>query len=278
MHITSAMMVNPLNVKHLQKISQATCGIITLNLEDGISIEQKPQALKNIKAFFTQTHQTISKVVVRVNELENGGLEEIQELKDFAFDALRIPKIKDAHEVQKVLDMTPFTKQIHLSCETKEAFSNIATLKCDSRVTTLYLGLLDLLNSLQIPQSNFVLKNPLVDYILSKFLIDAKSVGFFPVGFTFQDYNDTETFASWCRYLKSFGYAAIGSIGPKQSQIAQEIFGINTQELQKARQIVTIFEQKAKEGISGFLDPSFGFIDEPIYKNAKMIIEQSDGF
>ena len=35
----------------------------------------------------------------------------------------------------------------------------------------------------------------------------------------------------------------------------------------------TNFEQNKKNGITGFSDERYGFIDEPIYKNAKQILK-----
>jgi len=266
MQTTSAMMVNPLNQKHLQKVPFLDTEIAIINLEDGIIKEMKKKALENVCEFLKGLKEKKSKIVVRVNSIDNGGIKEIKKIIPFSPDAIRVPKIKTKQDVQKIHKIIPKHIEIHLSIETKEAFNNIKKLKINSQITTLYLGILDLLNSLNISHDIFKLGNPLVDYILSKFLIDSKTYGFFPVGFVFQDYNDTKTFKNWCLHLKKMGYSAIGSLGPRQSQIAKEIFGFQNEK--KAKYIINKFEEMKKQGITGFMDEKYGFIDEPIYKNA----------
>lgn len=272
MQITSAMMINPLNQKHLDKVPFLDMGIAIINLEDGIAKEMKKKALEKVCKFLKSLKEKKSKIIVRVNSIDDGGLKEIKEIIPFSPDGIRVSKIKTKQDVQKILKITPKHIEIHLSIETKEAFNNIKKLKINSQVTTLYLGILDLLNSLNISHDIFKLGNPLVDYILSKFLIDSKTYGFFPVGFVFQDYNDIKTFKNWCLHLKKMDYSAIGSLGPKQSQIAKEIFGFQNKET--AIYIINKFEEMKKRGITGFMDEKCGFIDEPIYKNALLRVEE----
>ncbi len=272
MQITSAMMINPLNQKHLDKVPFLDMGIAIINLEDGIAKEMKKKALEKVCKFLKSLKEKKSKMIVRVNSIDDGGLKEIKEIIPFSPDGIRVSKIKTKQDVQKILKITPKHIEIHLSIETKEAFNNIKKLKINSQVTTLYLGILDLLNSLNISHDIFKLGNPLVDYILSKFLIDSKTYGFFPVGFVFQDYNDIKTFKNWCLHLKKMDYSAIGSLGPKQSQIAKEIFGFQNKET--AIYIINKFEEMKKRGITGFMDEKCGFIDEPIYKNALLRVEE----
>ncbi len=274
MQITSVMMVNPLNQKHLDKVPFLDTGIAIINLEDGIAKEMKEKALENVCEFLKNLKEKKSKIVIRVNSIDNGAIKEIKKIIPFAPDAIRVSKIKTKQDVQKILEIIPKHIEIHLSIETKEAFNNIRKLKITSQITTLYLGILDLLNSLNISHDIFELGNPLIDYILSKFLIDSKTYGFFPIGFVFQDYNDIKTFKNWCLHLKKMGYSAIGSLGPKQSQIAKEIFG--SQNKEKAQYIINKFEEMKKQGITGFMDEKYGFIDEPIYKNALLKVGESE--
>jgi len=44
--------------------------------------------------------------------------------------------------------------------------------------------------SLGLPQSLLTLTNPTVEYILSKFLINSKLAGFYPISFIYQDYKN----------------------------------------------------------------------------------------
>jgi citrate lyase subunit beta/citryl-CoA lyase len=211
-------------------------------------------------------------IIVRTNPLNEGGTEEIAFLNDFGFDAIRVAKVKNQTEIAQALTLLSSDKELHISLETKEAFENLSSLRIDERLTTANLGILDLLTSLGLPQSIVTLKNPAIDYLLSKFLINAKTAGIHPISFMFQDYNDTDTFRAWCEHEKMMGFESKACMGPKQVEIANEVFSINEYELTRARHIKEVFEANAAKGINGFMDEKYGFIDEPIYRDSLLIL------
>ncbi len=271
----SNMMLNPLNIKHLNRIDQNDADMITLNLEDAIAPSRKKEALHNIALFLSHLEQSDSFIIVRVNPLDEGGEEEIRFLNDFGFDAVRVAKVRTQTDIARALTLLSEEKELHISLETKEAFTALDTLRIDKRLTTANLGILDLLASLGLPQSLIAPENPTIDYILSKFLVDAKSTGIHPISFMFQEYNDTDRFLRWCEREKAMGFESKACMGPKRVAIANEVFGISAEALQRARYIKEAFETHAAKGINGFMDERYGiFIDEPIYKDALMTLEK----
>ena len=268
----SNMMLNPLNLKHLNRMDESDADMITLNLEDAIAPSRKKEALYNIALFLSHMEESNAFIIVRTNPLGEGGAEEIAFLNDFGFDAVRVAKIKNQTEIAQALTLLSKDKELHISLETKEAFEHLSTLCIDERLTTANLGILDLLTSLGLPQSVVTLHNPTIDYILSKFLVDAKTAGIHPISFMFQEYNDTETFRAWCEREKMMGFESKACMGPKQVQIANEIFGINKYELERATHIKEVFETNSAKDINGFMDDKYGFIDEPIYRDSLLIL------
>lgn len=271
----SNMMLNPLNLKHINRIDESDADMITLNLEDAIAPSRKKEALHNIALFLSHMEHSNSFIIVRTNPLDEGGAEEIAFLNDFGFDAVRVAKVKNQTEIAQALTLLAADKELHISLETKEAFESLSTLRIDERLTTANLGILDLLTSLDLPQSLVTLENPTIDYILSKFLVDAKTAGIHPISFMFQEYNDTETFRAWCEREKMMGFTTKACMGPKQVQIANEIFSTNSYEIERALHIKEAFETHAAEGINGFMDDKYGFIDEPIYRDSLLVLNHS---
>lgn len=271
-HYRSNMMLNPLNLKHLNRMDDHDSDMITLNLEDAIAPSRKKEALHNIALFLSHMEHSNSFIIVRTNPLTEGGAEEIAFLNTFGFDAVRVAKIKNQTEIAQALALLSVDKELHISLETKEAFKDLSTLRIDERLTTANLGILDLLTSLGLPQSLVTPGNPSIDYILSKFLVDAKTAGIHPISFMFQEYNDTETFKSWCEREKIMGFETKACMGPKQVQIANEIFSINKYEQLRALHIKEAFEAHSAQGINGFMDEKYGFIDEPIYRDSLLIL------
>lgn len=269
------MMLNPLNLKHLNRIDESDADMITLNLEDAIAPSRKNEALHNIALFLSHMEHSKSFIIVRTNPLNEGGSEEIAFLNDFSFDAVRVAKVKNQIEIAQALTLLSEDKELHISLETREAFEGLSKLRIDERLTTANLGILDLLTSLGLPQSIVTLKNPTIDYILSKFLVDAKTAGIHPISFMFQEYNDTETFKAWCKREKMMGFSSKACMGPKQVAIANEIFNHHEDAIIRAKHIKKAFERESAQNNHGFMNEKYGFIDEPIYRDALLVLKEN---
>lgn len=269
-----ALMLSTHNEKHLQKIPSLDTDCIMLNLEDGVSEEQKPQALRLCAEYLKKYSKLHKMFVVRVNALDEGGEEEIRYINSYKPDAIRIPKIQTQEDVQKALELIDEDIEVHLSIESASAWKNLSKLRIDDRVSTFYLGVLDLFADLGLPHAIIDTDNPTMTYLLSHFLISCKSIGVKPVSFVYQDYKNLEEFSKWLELEKKMGFSAKGCISPKQSELVQKIFGKDELEIKKAQKIVKLFEKNRADGITGFIDEELGFIDEPIYKGAKVLLEK----
>ena len=269
----SVLMLSCNNIKHLSKIESLDAECIMLNLEDGVSKEDKPFALVLSAIFISRIKKSDKKLVIRVNALDEGGYEEIVYLNQFMPDAIRVPKIEDKKEVKSVLALLHEETELHLSIETASAWHNLSTLDVDKRVTTFYLGILDLFADMRLSQSLINRDNPTMLYILSHFLVTCKSMGIKPVSFVYQEFKNLEEFAMWISLEKSMGYDSKGCISPAQVELVNEKF-VNEEELiKRAKVIIKLFEMHRDEGITGFVDDEYGFIDEPIYKGALALIK-----
>ena len=271
----SNMMLNPLKLKHLNRIDNMSADMITLNLEDAIAPSRKKEALHNIALFLSYLKSSKSFIIVRTNPLNKGGREEIEFLNSFSFDAIRVAKIKSRDEILEIDRLLNNNKEIHISLETKEAFNNLATFGGIESFTTANIGILDLLTSLGLPQSLVELDNPTIHYILSKFLVDSKIAGVKPISFMFQDYQNTNKFRKWCELEKKMGFNTKACMGPLQVEIANEVFSIENKEIVRAKHIKEAFETSSANGENGFMDELYGFIDEPIYRDALLVLRES---
>ncbi|MDD5052964.1 MAG: aldolase/citrate lyase family protein [Sulfuricurvum sp.] len=268
----SAMMISAHNVKHLYKIPMLEAECLMLNLEDGVSAEQKPFALHLCAIALASFPKIEKKMVVRINPLDEGGIEEIIYLNSFMPDAIRIPKIRSVEEVRQLLTLVNDGIEIHLSIETKEAWLALKEFALESRITTYYLGMLDLFADLGLSQSLLLSDNPTVQTILAHFLLTCRACGIKPVSFVYQDYKNSDGLRNWLEMEKMMGFDAKGCIAPDQVKLIHEIFGHSEAEILRCREIVKLFEDHSALGISGFVDDRYGFIDEPIYKGALAVL------
>jgi len=269
----SNMMLNPLKLEHINRLDSLSADAVTLNLEDAIAPSRKKEALINIALFLSYLKETKSEIIIRVNPLNEGGLEEIEFLKDFSFNAIRVSKVTLQEDIDRALKVLPKDKELHISLETKEGFRDLAKFKTYGRFTRANLGILDLLASLKLPQSMLKIGNHTIEYILSKFLVDCKTIGVEPVSFMYQDYKDLDGFSSFCKVEKELGFKSKACMGPAQVEIVNKIFAPSQSELDRAKEIKEAFEQNQKDAINGFMHEKYGFIDEPIYKDALNILE-----
>ncbi len=270
----SAILINPLKIEQLNKIDELDADVIVINLEDGIAKEHKRRAMILAAVFISNLRSSQVKVVVRVNPLNAGGKEEIAFLNKVKPDAIRVSKVREIEDIDTALDILDEDISLHLSIETREAFNNLRYINLSGRVEACYLGALDLLTDLNLPQSTLQFHNPTTEYILSRFLIDCRVAGVIPVGFTYHNYHDNEGFRNWCKLEKSMGYRSKSCLGPKQVKIANTVFKEEEWIVEKARHIKKCFEEMAAKGETGFMDEDYGFIDEAIYKDALLILDK----
>jgi citrate lyase subunit beta/citryl-CoA lyase len=209
---------------------------------------------------------------VRVNALDEGGYSEIAYLNQFMPDAIRVPKIKTKKEVESVLALLDEDIELHLSIETAEAWHNLATLGVNQRVTTFYLGILDLLADMKLPQSLLKIDNHTINYILTHFLVSSRAMGVKAVSFVYQEFERLDEFLKWIEFERSLGYDAKACISPAQVSLVNEIFSYSELEVERAKKIVKLFEMQREKGVTGFTHPEYGFIDEPIYKGALALL------
>jgi len=271
----SPMMLSAHNIKHLNKIPELDTDAVILNLEDGVSNAMKPFALRLAMLALSALPESDKKMIVRVNALDEGGDAEIEMLNSCRPDAIRVPKVRSAEDVKRALTLCDKAIELHLSIETKEAWLQLAQLKVDARVTTFYLGILDLFADMGLSQELIRVDNPLMHHILSQFLLTSRAVGAKAVSFVYQDYKDEAGFQAWLDLEKRLGYDAKGCLSPNQAVLAHTTFSVDAEALERARYIIEHFEAKRERGITGFSDERYGFIDEPIYKGALALLNNS---
>lgn len=268
----SALMLSCNKIKHLQKIDELEAECIILNLEDGVSKDDKPLALVLCAIYLVKHKKCKKKLVVRVNALDEGGYDEIAYLNQFMPDAIRVPKIRSTKEVESVLALLNEEIELHLSIETADAWHNLANLRVNERVTTFYLGILDLLADMKISQELIKIDNPTINYILTHFLISSKAMRVKAVSFVYQEFEKLDEFLKWIEFERALGYDAKVCISPAQTSLVNRVFSYSELEIQRAKEIVKLFEMHKKKGVTGFAHPEYGFIDEPIYKGALVLL------
>lgn len=274
--VHAPLMLSAQNLKHLSKIPKLDTDSVILNLEDGVSAELKPFALRLAALTLSRLPESDRKLIVRVNPLDEGGEEEIAFLNAYMPDGIRIPKIRTPEDVARARALVADPIELHLSVETRDAWLNLAALGGEG-VSALYLGFLDLFAELGMDQALIRDDNPTIHYMLSHFLITCRAMGVQPVSFVYQDFRNMDGFEAWLALEKRLGFDAKGCIAPAQASAAMRVFTADEAAMTKARAIVALFEASREAGVTGFVHDTYGFIDEPIYKGALALLQKYDG-
>ena len=135
--------------KHLDKLKSLKCDIAIVNLEDGVYDKKYARQLVYENLL---NNKIKNKVVVRVNSLDTCAKEDIKIINKIKPYAIRVPKINTIEDVKKCLELIDENIEVHLSIETAQALQNLSLFKLNKRVTTVYLGILDMLESLKLPE------------------------------------------------------------------------------------------------------------------------------
>lgn len=274
--VKSSLMINPMQKKHLDRLSSIEAQIAVVNLEDGIADSKKEEALFAAAEALSLLENSKAQIAVRTNPIDSVYFKKELEIMNIVKpDALRIPKIRSIDEIKMLDEIVDGEIDIHLSIETKEAFSALSSLKVSKRVTTVFLGAIDLLEDLGLGSHLIETRSDTLKYIMCKFLVDAKTAGFTPLSFVYQNYADMDGFREWLEIEKSLGFEAKACISPTQVSAVNEFFSPDKQSVENALYIKEIYEQNEAMGNAGFKDDRFGFIDAPIYKNALLTLRKA---
>ena len=103
----SFMMLSANRLKHLNKLDKLTTDCIIINLEDGVSPQEKKISRYLAAIFISNLTSCNSKIIVRVNPLDEGGVDDIHLMNSIKPDAIRVAKIKTTRNLFRLI---PFKK------------------------------------------------------------------------------------------------------------------------------------------------------------------------
>lgn len=110
----------------------------------------------------------------------------------------------------------------------------------------------------------------------SKVVIACRAAGIQPIDSVFSDVADSEGLKQNVLRSKAMGFDGMGCIHPRQIKIIHENFAPDTQEIEKAKKIVTAFLEAESKGL-GVVSLGTKMIDSPVVKRAQRTIELAIG-
>jgi citrate lyase subunit beta/citryl-CoA lyase len=110
-------------------------------------------------------------------------------------------------------------------------------------------------------------------YPLSRIAHAAASAGLLAIGGPFTDADDPQGFYRACKYERALGYDGKVVIHPEQIETANDVFSPTVQEAQRARRIVSRYEE-ADSNATAAIDGKV--IDREMYRMARRILTKAE--
>ncbi len=225
--------------------------MVCIELEDGIAPKDKEEArVRTLKIFESRQADDGVERIVRINSVrERFGLEDVHAIlrTDTPPPSLMMPKVRTPDEVvilDQLLTERGHNTKLHVIIETNEGLENAFEIAHSSkRIEAMFFGGIDMAAELRCKNDWDQLL-----YARSKVVHAAASAGLDVIDVPYLDLEDIDGMRVLAQQAKDLGFSGKGSIHPKQIRTLNEIFTPTDEEILRARQIISTFEQ-AKTGL-----------------------------
>lgn len=254
---------------------------IMFDLEDSISLKEKDssrfliyQAIKTFDFGDTET-------VVRINDLNHGGIDDIHAMVRAGIDVIRLPKTEKAEDVLAV-------EAVILEAET-QCGREIGSTK----IFTAIEGPLGVLNALSIATSSKRIVGIALgaeDYVTamktrryaernseeiffarSMIVHAARAAGVAAIDTVFSDVNDLATLEKETSLIRQMGFDGKSVINPRQIPIVNKVYRPTDKEINNALNVIAAIEEAEAKG-SGVIALNGKMIDKPIVERAERVL------
>ncbi len=239
------------NTRALEKARTLACDGIIFDLEDAVAPAGKTQARENVRQAVEAGGYGHRELVVRVNGLDSPwGGEDVAEIAPLSIDALLFPKIESLSQIETILHAVDVAGGSHLPLwlmvETPRGILDIQTVAGGSeRIQTLVMGTSDLVKELRARHTES--RNNLA-YALQHCVLAARSAGLDILDGVHLDFRNLESFETVCEQGRAMGFDGKTLIHPTQIEIANRVFGVASEDVAHAREVLNVWRVAQAEG------------------------------
>jgi citrate lyase subunit beta/citryl-CoA lyase len=276
----------PVNVeKFVNSAADRGADAYILDLEDAVAPAEKPRARAMIAAAVPIVARNGADVLVRVNRPWRMLVADLEAAIIPGVTALALPKVESAEHIQAVAEMVdeletergiaPGTVRFVAMVETASGFFRIdAIARAHPRVVAITIGAEDIALSLgMVPEAEGLF------YPKQQSIFAARAAGILPLGFvgTVADYKDIVAFRATIERSKKLGFAGAACIHPTQVPILNEVYGVSSEEVARARKMVAAYDAALAAG-RGAIEFEGKMIDIPVVARAQDVLRRAAAF
>ena len=229
----------------LEKARTLPVDAIIFDLEDAVAVEEKV----NARALLAETLSTADyggrAKIVRVNALDTEwGHADVEALKDVGADALLLPKVDSAEDVQALAELAPGVA-IWAMMETPLGILNAAQIAAHPALEGFVLGTNDLAKDLN---TRFRADREPLLTSLQMCMLAARAHGVVAVAGVYNAFKDDDGLRAECEQGRDMGFDGKTLIHPAQVEITNAAFAPSEAEIDLARRQIAAFEQAEADG------------------------------
>ncbi len=226
-------------VRTMEKARELPTDAIIFDLEDAVAPDEKAAA----RDLLVQTLRTVDfgprARIVRINGLDSDwGQADAAALNGSLVDAVLVPKVNDAKDVQAVADLLP-GQPLWAMMETAAGMINAGAIAAHPTLTGMVMGTNDLARELgcRARADRLPLQAGLVLCLLA-----ARAHGRIAIDGVYNAFRDDAGLRAECEQGRDLGFDGKSLIHPAQLAIANEVFAPSADDLDLARRQIDAFD------------------------------------
>ena len=266
------------NTRALEKAKSLPADSLILDLEDAVAPDAKAQARENIRTALA-TGFGHREAVVRINGLNTQwGLDDLKAFADTKADAILLPKVESASQIQKVASLLKQfnpanTMKIWAMIETPLAIFHLPEIASSHpMLEALVLGTSDLVKDLHAKHTPSRVETQTA---LSLSVLAARAHQLCVLDGVHLTLEDEEGLKQSCVQGRDMGFDGKTLIHPSQIAFANEIFGPSSEEIEEAKQRINAYDAAISAG-AGIVLLNGKLVEELHIQDAKRILALAD--
>ena len=230
----------------LDKARSLPVDAIIFDLEDAVSPESKVEARGTLKAALDQGGYGNRYKIIRINGLDTEwGAEDIAALRDAPADAILVPKVNSAADIDAVQTLFGNDTPIWAMIETPASVLNSNEIAAHPALEGFVAGTNDLAKELNCRTRPDRLP---MQMSLQMMLLAARGNDVIAVDGVYNQFKDEEGLLAECDQGRDLGFDGKTLIHPAQVAVTNECFAPSEAELDLARRQIEAFEEVEKSG------------------------------
>jgi (3S)-malyl-CoA thioesterase len=230
----------------LEKARNLPVDAIIFDLEDAVAIDEKENARGTLKAALDQGGYGARVKIVRINALDTAwGADDARAVADMDADAVLLPKVDSAADVDALAALIPGDLPIWAMMETPRGMLNAAEIAAHPKLQGMVMGTNDLAKELQ---TRFRADRLPMMAGLGLCLLAAKAEGLIIVDGVYNAFKDDDGLRLESSQGRDMGFDGKTLIHPAQVDVANEAFAPSEDEIDLARRQIAAFEEVEASG------------------------------